>query len=144
MQRGDQHLQPRTRHPSAARASEKPSFITSTDAKSSSYPSGDILSRDCCILHVCLWVVQWRYFPRLFLFYPSNLFVLTDHISEGMTLENGILLLPPALSHICHITLLRRCLDLQRKMKPCSQLQFADSHFKSRLFGLKHLSDSCV
>lgn len=69
--------------------------------------------------------------PRLFLFNPSKLFVLTDHISEGTTLGNGIPLLPSALSRICHITLLRRRLDLRRKMKPCSQLQFADSHFKS-------------
>lgn len=46
----------------------EPSFITSTDAKSSSCHSGDILSRDCCTLvpslHVWLWDVQ-LFSPRL-------------------------------------------------------------------------------
>lgn len=90
----------------------EPSFITSTDAKSSSCHSGDILSHDCCKIFchksACLSSgCAAEVFSPFFLFNPSNLFVFADPISEGKTLGNSIPLLPSALSHICHITPLR-------------------------------------
>lgn len=92
----------------------EPSFITSTDAKSSSCHSGDILSCDCCTLCMFGFGLCIGGIPSSFLFNPLNLFVLADHISEGMTLGNSILLLPSALSHICHVTLRRQRLQAYR------------------------------
>lgn len=95
----------------------EPAFITSTDAKSSSCHSGDIVP---WLRHsrrfpsqVCMFV-QWSHFPPLFLYNPSNLFILTDHFSEGKTPGNRIPFLASALSPICHITLLRQHLQASR------------------------------
>lgn len=115
LQRGDRHWQPRTQRPSAARASE------GTIIYYLHWCEKQLLSlwRHIVLwllhsLHVWLWVMHWRYSLLLFLFNPLNLFVLADHISEGMTLGNSIPLLPSALSHICHVTPRRRRLQAYR------------------------------
>lgn len=96
LQRRDRHWQPRTQHPSAARARE------GTIIYYFHWCEKQLLS---LWRHIVLWLLHSVRFPSqvcmfgfglcsggifpLFLFNPSNLFIFADHISGGKTLGNS-------------------------------------------------------